>query len=175
LGELAGEDHFIRDQRDAGDCGYAVFVIGRALLDPAQEGLVEFGIVLEAAASGVRDHAGGLHEEQALFWGSEIDAAADDLLGEAVVIASGIVAEEREMEAVFTDRGSVATAAVAAGAEEDRHHVQAEADGWAGGRWYRGFGGAGCDEGRGDQYEEQVLHLFSLIYSPMQLLFWWGL
>ncbi len=94
----------------------------------------------------MRDRAEGLHEQQALLRRGQIDAASDHLLGQAKVVARGVVAEQRQMEAVLAERGAVAAPAIASGAEEDRHHVQAEADGTLGGRL--GYGihlSGGCE------------------------------
>ena len=110
-------------------------IVGRALFDPVEDCLVELAIGFESASPGVRDGSGGLHQQQALRGLRKVNAAADDLLGDAPVIARGIVAEEREVEAVFAGCGTVAAALVAARAEEDGHDVEAEAD---------GFGRRGC-------------------------------
>ena len=70
----------------------------------------------------------GLFEHQALFGQREIDPACNRLTGEPVVVAVRIVAEQREAEAVFAARGSVATAGIAARLGEDGHDVFNEAD-----------------------------------------------
>ncbi len=56
----------------------------------------------------------GFEQHEALLRGGEIDAAADHFLGDAVVVAFGIVAEEGEHEAIFAASGAVAGALVAA-------------------------------------------------------------
>ncbi len=88
-----------------------------------------------------------------MFGDGKIDAASGDLLGEAVVVARGIVAEEAEVEAVFAGGGAVAAAAVAARAEEDRHHVEAEAEG-ARRRWnyWLLLGGGDGQQGKKEQW-----------------------
>ncbi len=58
----------------------------------------------------------------------EVDAPAADLAGEAVVVAVGVEAEQRQAEAVLAAGRAVAAAGVAAGPHEDRHHVELEAD-----------------------------------------------
>ena len=121
---FAGEDDFVGNQRDAGDLRDGLGIVGRARLDPAQQRLVIFGVGFEAAAAGVRDRASGFQQQQTLFGNGEIEAAADDLLREAVVVARRIIAEERQMEAVLADGRAVASTAVAAGAEEDGHDVE---------------------------------------------------
>ena len=83
---------------------------------------------LEPLAAGVRHGAGGLLEQQALGRDGEVDAPAADLAGEAVVVAVGVEAEQREAEAVLAAGRAVAAAGVAAGPHEDRHHVELEAD-----------------------------------------------
>ena len=85
-------------------------------------------LVVEALAAGVRHLAGGLFEQQALGRQGEIDAAAVDLARQAVVVAVGVEAEQRQAEAVLAAGRPVAAADVAAGAHEDRHHVELEAD-----------------------------------------------
>ena len=50
------------------------------------------------------------------------------LAGEAVVVAVGVEAEQRQAEAVLAAGRPVAAARVAAGPHEDRHHVELEAD-----------------------------------------------
>ena len=52
------------------------------------------------------------------------------------MVAFGIETEERNPEAVLASGCSVATAGVAAGPHEDRHHVEPEAQG----RLHRGLG-----------------------------------
>ena len=71
-----------------------------------------------------------------------------DLAGDAVKVAVGVVAEEREAEPVLPAGRAVAGAGVAAGGHEDRHDVELEADGLArrgGGRERR------CSDGDDDQ------------------------
>ena len=58
----------------------------------------------------------------------QVDAPAAHLAGQAVVVAGGVEAEEREAEAVLAPGRAVATAGVAAGLHEDRHHVEPEAE-----------------------------------------------
>ena len=110
----------------------------------------------------MRHFSGGLLKQQALRWYGQVDAAAGNLLGEAEVVARGVVAEQGEVEAVFARGGAVASAAVAAGAEEDRHDVEAEADGARGGGRWRGLCGPlrGRRRLRGERYEEncQIVH-----------------
>jgi hypothetical protein len=62
-------------------------------------------------------------------------------LGEAVIVAGGIVAEEPKMESILAGSGSVAASGVATRAEEDGLDVQAKAGrscgcggGWSAGR-----------------------------------------
>src|SRR2546426_110103 len=52
--------------------------------------------------------------------------------GKALVIAVGVVAEQRQAEAVLAAGRAVARAGVAAGPHEDRHDVELEADGAVG-------------------------------------------
>src|SRR5260370_21583802 len=54
------------------------------------------------AAAGVRNRACCLEYQQALLRSSQVDAAANHLLRQTVVVACRGVAEERKMESVFS-------------------------------------------------------------------------
>ena len=90
--------------------------------------LVVLAVGGEPLAAGVRHAAVGLLHQQALARQRQIDAAEADLAREAVMVAVGIEAEQRQVEAVLAAGRAVATAGVAAGPHEDRHHVELEAD-----------------------------------------------
>ena len=72
--------------------------------------------------------ADGLLQQRALGGHGQVDPPAAHLAGEAVVVAVGVEAEEREPEAVLAAGRAVAAAGVAAGPHEDGHHVEPEAD-----------------------------------------------
>ena len=117
-------------KRDAGDLRNVRGIVRRAGVDPLQQGSCSIrvsGLKRRPPLCGTAPMA--LRRRRLCSGDSEIDAAAWDLLGEAVIVACRVVAKEGEMESVFADRGAVASAAVAAGAKEDGHHVEAEADG----------------------------------------------
>ena len=103
-------------------------VVGRAGLDPVVERLIEFAVGLEPLAAGVLHRADRLLQQRAVGGDGQVDAPADHLAGQAVMVALGIEAEERDPEAVLAARRAVATAGVAAGPHEHRHHVEPEAE-----------------------------------------------
>ena len=79
-------------------------------------------------AAGVGRRAINFGHQQALARHRQIDAAKPDLVRQPVIIAVRIVTEKRQHEAVLAAGGSVATAGVAAGAHENRRHVEFETD-----------------------------------------------
>jgi hypothetical protein len=101
---------------------------------------VELGLRLEALAARVLDGARRLLDQEALLGDRDADAAAGHLAGQAEPVAVGVEPEEREAEAVLAARGAVAGAGVAAGAHEDGHHVELEADRAVGGGCFTSTG-----------------------------------
>ena len=83
---------------------------------------------LDLRPAAVRNRVAGLLHQQALLDEREVESSAADLAGEAVVIAVGVEAEQRQPESVLAAGGAVAASGVAAGLHEDRHHVELEAD-----------------------------------------------
>ena len=138
------EHDAIRRKRQADRLGHGRGVVGRAPRDPSEERAVVGGVLREQFAAGVRDFAGGLEHEQTLLGRGEIEAAADELLREPVVVPLGIVAEERQHESILTARGTVTRAGVASRTEKHRHDIAAEA---------RHLLGA---EQRGEQQDEEA-------------------
>jgi hypothetical protein len=96
----------------SGDFALVVFGTGA---DPVDEGLVGGAVFFEELAAGVGNGSDGLGEEQRLLGQGEIDPAAGVFAGQAEVVALGIEAEQREVEAVLAAGGAVAGAGVAAG------------------------------------------------------------
>jgi hypothetical protein len=90
----------------------------------------------------------GLEEKQAVIGIVAIDAPTVGAAREGRMIGRGIVAAQRDLEALLTGGGSVASTAVAAGLGEDRHDVVGEADGLLGTGNRGNEQGAGDDEGR---------------------------
>ncbi len=95
---------------------------------PSHQRVGIFAVHVKAFAAGMRDGADRFLNHQAFFGNRQVDPAAGNLSGQPEVVAVGVVAEQRQHEAVFAARRSVTTAGVAAGPHEDRHHVQLEAD-----------------------------------------------
>ncbi len=67
-------------------------------------------------------------DQQAVLRLSEIDSPAADFAGDALIIAVGVEAEQRQAKAIFPPGSSVATAGVATGFGEHRHHVEMKTD-----------------------------------------------
>ncbi len=59
---------------------------------------------------------------------AEIDAATGLFASEAEIIALGIIAEEREVKAIFAPGTAVAGTGVASGFHEYGHHIQLKAN-----------------------------------------------
>ena len=83
---------------------------------------------VELFAAGVRHGLDRFLDDQTLGGQGEVQPARAELAGDAVVIAVGIVAEERQHEAVLPPGRAVARAGVAAGPQKNWHHIQPEAD-----------------------------------------------
>ncbi len=125
---LAGEDDLAREQLQAnGDRCFAA-VVRCPGLEPAQQGLVVVVVGVEEFAAGVGHGAGGLLQHQALLRHRQVHAPADQLPGQAVVVAGRVEAEQRQVEAILAAGGTVATAVVATVLHEHGHHVQPETD-----------------------------------------------
>src|SRR5262249_51830231 len=84
--------------------------------------------VVEPAASSVRHLAGGLGQQQALFGGGREQAPATPLPDQRVVIELGVVAQERQPEAILTARLAMASASIAAVPRQDRLDLVDEVD-----------------------------------------------
>ena len=70
----------------------------------------------------------GFGDQQAVLGHGEVDAAAAQFTGDAEVIVSRIIPEERKPEPVLAARRTVARPGIATAAFEDRHHIKAETD-----------------------------------------------
>ena len=89
---------------------------------------IRFGVGCEKLTTGVIDFSNPFKQQQALFRSSEVEAAARMLFQQAVVVAFRVVTKQRQHEAVFTSRRSVAITRVATRPHEDGNDVVLEAD-----------------------------------------------
>ena len=96
--------------------------------DPAHQRAVVLAVGVEQLAARMRNRADRFFDQQTRFGPRQIDAASALFAGCAIVVADGVEAEQRQSKAVLAAGGAVATARVAAGPHEDRHHVQMETD-----------------------------------------------
>ncbi len=103
-------------------------VVGGAGLDPAVDRLVQLAAGLEPLAAGVRHGPDRLLEQRAVGGDRQVDATADHLASQPVVVPLRVEAKERDPESVLATRGAVAATGVAPGPHEDRHDVQPEAE-----------------------------------------------
>ena len=76
----------------------------------------------------MRHAADRLEKQEAFARAGQVDPSARQFAGEAVVVAGGIEAEQREVEAVLAPGGAVAAAHVAARPRKHGHHVEAEGE-----------------------------------------------
>ncbi len=88
---------------------------------------MEVAVFFEALAPRVGDGAEALLNDQTFPGKREVDPPADAFLRQPVVIALGIVAEEREVEAVLAARGAVTAPGIAARFHEHGHDIEPEA------------------------------------------------
>lgn len=121
-----GDDHLLGLDLDAGGLWDFSLIELCAIADPLGEGVVEGAAFFKELATGVRDGAIGLGEEERVFREGEVDAAPGHFGGEAEVIALGIEAVEGEVESVLAAGGAVAGAGVATGGGEDGHDIELE-------------------------------------------------
>ena len=128
LGVGPGET-FLGMDGNRGGFGEFLGVVGKALFDPADDGLVIGGVFLQAGTSLVGDFAGGFEEEERVFRGGPEDAAAAGITNEIIVVVPGFVAKEGELEAVLAVGFSVAASAVAAVFGKDGDEVVGEGNG----------------------------------------------
>ena len=80
----------------------------------------------------MRDTTGCLAQKQAFLGVHPRDPTAGGVAGDRLVIAFGVVAEEREVESVLPVGPAVATPRVTTGAGQDRNDVLAEVPGATG-------------------------------------------
>ena len=125
---LTFEDDLLREDLDTRHLGDARGVVLGAIGDPLEDGLVVLGIGLVELVAGVRHGADGLLDHRAFLGDGEVDTAANHLTGEADVVTVRIHTKEGETETILTAGGAVAAAAIAGGAQEDRHDVLTERD-----------------------------------------------
>jgi hypothetical protein len=97
------------------------------MLDPRVEDLVLPRALFHALTAFVRHLRGGFQQEETLLGSDSVEATTGEIVGERRVVPLRVVAAQRELEAVLAFRGSMASAGVAPGAREDRHHVPDEA------------------------------------------------
>ena len=100
----------------------------RPLLDPATHELVGGLLNLREQASGVRGRGRCLEKHQAVVGAGEIHPTAGMVVGKGPHVEDGIVATQRQLEAVLALGGTVAGALIAAELCEHRTDVADEVD-----------------------------------------------
>ena len=117
-----------RQDLDVERFGDVLRIVGRAVLDPSHEDVIVRRADVYLLAAGVWHGLGGFFDKQTLGGQGEVQPARAELPSDAVVIAVGIVTEERQHEAVLPAGRAVARAGVAAGAQKNWHHIEPKAD-----------------------------------------------
>src|SRR5262249_49162848 len=95
----------------------------RAGSDPLAEELIFVAFRVHALAAAVRHLARRLAQDQALIRSRREHTPAARLLGDGVVVETGVEAKERQLEAVLTTGLPVTAAGVAAQPAEQRHDL----------------------------------------------------
>ena len=111
---LRREHGLLREHLDADRLRRVLRVARGAGLEPADEEQVVLAARFDPLAAGVRHLAGRLVHDEAVVGRGEVDAPAAHLARDAEVVALGVVAEQRQAEAVLARGRAVALAGVAA-------------------------------------------------------------
>src|SRR5262245_55439592 len=85
-------------------------------------------VASEAAAAAMLDNASGLQQQQAAVRLDGVHAPAHHLASQAVVILLGVVAEQREAEAILALKGAMARARIAARPAKQTDDMPLEVD-----------------------------------------------
>ena len=121
-----GQEDLFRKNLQPPDTIRRLFAEGHSVGDPLEEGVVVGGVRLQPQAAPMGHLLGGLGQHQAAGRIGAIEAAARHVVEERLVVEAGIVAPQRELEAVLPLGRAVADALGATHLVDDRQDVLQE-------------------------------------------------